>query len=143
MATPPSSAKGDVKGKAKVHFGDDVSVIMPKTLKKPALTAVRNSAERNNSTGDGTASSDLGPTTPTPGGNADEYFAPDKKVFPEFTTWDAFAEEDVASGLQRLAMLAKDLHKVDNTKTVREYYSERLAVILKAAEIDFDVTKCT
>lgn len=48
------------------------------------------------------------------------------------------ASEDVELGLKRLAMLAKDEHTKDDNKTVQQYYSARLAKLIKRAEIEFD-----
>jgi hypothetical protein len=45
----------------------------------------------------------------------------------------------VENALKRLAMLAKDENQLDPRKSVKAYYSERLAKILKDAEIEFDV----
>lgn len=44
----------------------------------------------------------------------------------------------MAIGLKRLAMLAKDEHKKDSSKSVEQYYSERLAELIKDAELEFD-----
>lgn len=79
--------------------------------------------------------------TPTPDHHTENDYFGDGPVFPEASAWEGFAEEDVEKGLQRLAMLAKDLHKVDNTKTAEQHYSERLSKILKGAEFKFDASK--
>lgn len=50
------------------------------------------------------------------------------------------AEEDVENALKRLAMAAKDEHERDPSKTVKQYYSEALAKIIKDGEIEFDVS---
>ncbi|KAI7102321.1 hypothetical protein KC343_g13658 [Hortaea werneckii] len=79
--------------------------------------------------------------TPTPDHHTEDDYFGDGPVFPEASAWEGFAEEDVEKGLQRLAMLAKDLHKVDNTKTAEQHYNERLSKILKEAEFQFDASK--
>ncbi|KAK0946932.1 hypothetical protein LTR29_001514 [Friedmanniomyces endolithicus] len=66
---------------------------------------------------------------------------PTKDLFPEHSNWANVAEEDVISGLKRLTMLARDEHKVDPSRTVEEIYSERLAKLLKACELQFDQSK--
>ncbi|KAK0863059.1 hypothetical protein LTR87_016364 [Friedmanniomyces endolithicus] len=66
---------------------------------------------------------------------------PTKDLFPEHSNWANVAEEDVVSGLKRLAMLARDEHKVDPSKTVEQIYSERLAKLIKANELQFDQSK--
>lgn len=57
----------------------------------------------------------------------------------EGSTWVNLAMEDVARGLERLAMAAKDLNKIESSKSVEEYYNEMLAEVLKAAQIQFDL----
>lgn len=47
------------------------------------------------------------------------------------------AEDDVERALKRLAMVAKDEQKQGGGEVVK-YYSERLAKLLLAAEIEFD-----
>lgn len=60
--------------------------------------------------------------------------------FHEHTTWTNVAKEDIERGLQRLATAARDEHQIDGSKTVQDYYSEKLAEVIKRAEIKFDVT---
>jgi len=49
------------------------------------------------------------------------------------------AEEDVAIGLKRLARLARDDQKQDATgRTAEQHYSERLAALIREAEMEFD-----
>lgn len=61
------------------------------------------------------------------------------KLFPEHSNWEAVAEEDLEKALKRLAMLAKDEHKVDPSKPVEAYYSKRLANIVRQADLEFDI----
>ena len=58
--------------------------------------------------------------------------------YPEHSMLGPVAEEDVELGLRRLAMLAKDEHQQDGSKSVEEYYSVRLAKLIKKAEVAFD-----
>lgn len=58
--------------------------------------------------------------------------------FFEHSFWEGIAEEDTAIGLKRLAMLAKDECKKDDSKTAEQYYSERLSKIIKEGEIKYD-----
>lgn len=60
--------------------------------------------------------------------------------FGEHSNWGSVAEEDVEAALQRLAMLARDDHKDDGSKSVEQHYSERLTVLLKKAEIEYDAS---
>ncbi|KAK3622387.1 hypothetical protein LTR56_022208 [Elasticomyces elasticus] len=60
------------------------------------------------------------------------------RMFPEHSNWANFAEEDVVSGLKRLARLARDENLVQPDKTVEQIYSYRLAKLIKEAEIVFD-----
>lgn len=57
---------------------------------------------------------------------------------PEFNIWETDAEEDVSHGLKRLATLARDLHQQDSSKSVGEYYSERLIALIQETGIEFD-----
>ncbi|KAK3627796.1 hypothetical protein LTR56_019029 [Elasticomyces elasticus] len=61
-----------------------------------------------------------------------------KTIFPEHSNWANFAEEDVVTGLQRLARLARDENMVNASKTVEQIYSYRLAKLIQGAEITFD-----
>lgn len=56
----------------------------------------------------------------------------------EYSAWENPAEEEVTKGLQRLTMLALDLHLRDPSRSVEEHYSERLSAVLRRAEIRFD-----
>ena len=56
----------------------------------------------------------------------------------EGSTWVNLAMEDVSRGLERLVMAAKDLNKIESGQSVEHYYNEKLAEVLKAAEIQFD-----
>jgi hypothetical protein len=73
-----------------------------------------------------------GNTTPT---------TPTNRATFENSTWETVAMEDTTRALQRLMTLAKDLYKKDPSKTVSQHYSERLAILLSEAEIEFD-PKC-
>ncbi|EMC95743.1 hypothetical protein BAUCODRAFT_148622 [Baudoinia panamericana UAMH 10762] len=64
--------------------------------------------------------------------------SPPSKLFPEHSTWADLAEEDVSKGLQRLFRVARDEHSLGSSKTIEEYYSQRLGKLLKGAEIRFD-----
>ena len=59
-------------------------------------------------------------------------------LFPEHSTWATVVEEDVKIALSRCAVLARDEHQKDDSKSVQQYYSERLASLLKEAEVEFD-----
>ncbi|KAK4889958.1 hypothetical protein LTR27_011288 [Elasticomyces elasticus] len=59
-------------------------------------------------------------------------------VFPEHSNWADFADQDVMVGLKRMMMLARDVNKIDPSKTVEHIYSERLAKLITEAEIKFD-----
>lgn len=56
----------------------------------------------------------------------------------EGSTWVHVAMEDISRGLERLAMAANDLHMIDESKSVDQFYSEKLAMVLKAGKIQFD-----
>ncbi|KAI7236114.1 hypothetical protein KC330_g3915 [Hortaea werneckii] len=139
--TPPSSTD-EVKGK---HNIGQVSSASSENLQanmygivsseQPRLTSIRTVVAYN----DANDTHDL--ATSTPDHHTENDYFGDGPVFPEASAWEGFAEEDVEKGLQRLAMLAKDLHKVDNTKTAEQHYSERLSKILKEAEFQFDASK--
>lgn len=58
----------------------------------------------------------------------------------EGSTWAHLAKEDVARGLQRMVMAAKDMNKIDETVPVERFYNQMLAEVLKEAEIKFDPT---
>lgn len=49
-----------------------------------------------------------------------------------------FAIEDIERGLKRLIVAAKDLRKMDDSKSVEGYYSEAIAGILEKSELKFD-----
>ncbi|KAK5131163.1 hypothetical protein LTR08_001249 [Meristemomyces frigidus] len=61
--------------------------------------------------------------------------------FPEHSIWAHFADEDVSLSLKRLAMVARDLHKSDDSKSVKQYYSERLATLIAQSEVEFDCSE--
>ncbi|KXL49277.1 hypothetical protein M433DRAFT_472025 [Acidomyces richmondensis BFW] len=81
--------------------------------------------------------------TPTPGAHqsnaasTEHIISADGGVL-EYSAWETPAEEEVTKGLQRLTMLARDLHLRDPSRSVEEHYSERLSVVLRRAEIQFD-----
>ncbi|CAK4031757.1 Hypothetical predicted protein [Lecanosticta acicola] len=58
--------------------------------------------------------------------------------YPEHSNWAEHAEEDVKKALSRLLNLAVDEHKAGPGKSVQEYYSERLAKLLREGLIAFD-----
>ena len=62
----------------------------------------------------------------------------EKPGVPEWSVWGHYAAEDVGLALKRLAMVAKDMHKLDPTKSVKQHYNERLLVLLQQGEIEFD-----
>ncbi|KAF2722319.1 hypothetical protein K431DRAFT_46414 [Polychaeton citri CBS 116435] len=57
---------------------------------------------------------------------------------PEYSTWEQIATEDVGQALMRLAMLAKDEHKRDGSRSIEDIYSAHLARLIQDAEIAFD-----
>ena len=139
--TPPSSVN-EIKGKhhnvfissassgkAQASMFENVSSEQPPLTSTPTVAAYNETNDTH----------DL--ATPTPDHHTEDDYFGDGPVFPEASAWEGFAEEDVEKGLQRLAMLAKDLHKVDNTKTAEQHYNERLSKILKEAEFQFDASK--
>ncbi|RMX93420.1 hypothetical protein D0867_14210 [Hortaea werneckii] len=136
--TPPSSTD-DVKGKHDIGPASSenlqASMFGIVSSEQPRLTYTPTVAAYN----DANDTHDL--ATPTPDHHTEHDYFGDGPVFPEASAWEGFAEEDVEKGLQRLVMLAKDLHKVDNTKTAEQHYSERLSKILKEAEFQFDASK--
>lgn len=74
-------------------------------------------------------------------GNDDDEVAEAQAAYhPEQSTWAQDAEDDVSKALMRLAMLARDEHKKEPGRTVKQLYSERLARLIKEAEIGFDET---
>jgi hypothetical protein len=77
--------------------------------------------------------------TPTKASMGDK--TPPESRFPEHSTWAAVAEEDVMVGLKRLSMLALDENKMNPTRSVEDYYSERLSKLLRDAELKFDIKK--
>ncbi|KAK5114467.1 hypothetical protein LTR62_002402 [Meristemomyces frigidus] len=79
------------------------------------------------------------PITPTSVKKSGDNSPPAADMFPEHSTWATVAEEDTMVGLKRLTMLAKDEHKLNPKKTVDQYFSERLAKLIKDAELKFDV----
>lgn len=56
----------------------------------------------------------------------------------EYSAWAVVAEEDTMRALQRMAMLARDEHAHDQSRTVQQHYSARLAKLIGEAEIQFD-----
>lgn len=56
----------------------------------------------------------------------------------EHSTWAVIAEEDVKLALKRMAQSARDEHQKDPSKSVEDYYSERLARLIGTAEVEFD-----
>ncbi|KAF7185458.1 hypothetical protein HII31_13207 [Pseudocercospora fuligena] len=58
--------------------------------------------------------------------------------FMEANNWVENAEEDLLNGLKRMATAAEDEHKADPSKSVQEYYSLRVAKVLKEGPIKFD-----
>ncbi|KAI7275987.1 hypothetical protein KC345_g6854 [Hortaea werneckii] len=138
IVTPPPSIN-EVKGKPYIgqvssasSGNPQASILEIVSSEQPPLTSIPTIAAYN----DTNDTHDL--ATPTPGHHTEDDYFGDGPVFPEASAWEGFAEEDVEKGLQRLAMLAKDLHKVDSTKTAEQHYSERLSKILKEAEFQFD-----
>ncbi|KAK5124467.1 hypothetical protein LTR85_001684 [Meristemomyces frigidus] len=131
LTTPPASdVASEHLHSGKAHSGvsiRDFGIAHPKPRRSSALTSgvLRAERERNLS-------------TPTPN-KVKENVTPDASDFMEHSIWEGIAEEDVEKALQRLAMLAKDEFKKDRGKSVEKYYSDRLAKLLKGAEIKFDV----
>ena len=68
------------------------------------------------------------PNNPTP---------PNEHVH-EHSIWMTAASEDIEHGLARLATAAEDSHRIDDSKTVEEYYSEKLAELIQSGRIRFD-----
>ena len=64
--------------------------------------------------------------------------SPPSEHIHEHSTWVNVAVEDITRGLKRLAEAASDLHKIDDSKTIEEYYSEILANVVKEADVKFD-----
>lgn len=58
----------------------------------------------------------------------------------EHSMWAVVAEEDVALALKRMAQSARDEHQKDPSKSVEQYYSERLARLIGVAEVEFDAS---
>ncbi|EME81116.1 uncharacterized protein MYCFIDRAFT_77044 [Pseudocercospora fijiensis CIRAD86] len=58
--------------------------------------------------------------------------------FMEANNWAENAEEDLLNALHRIATAANDEHKADPSKSVEEYYSVRVAKVLKEGPIKFD-----
>ncbi|KAI6796133.1 hypothetical protein KC363_g4767 [Hortaea werneckii] len=146
--SPPSSVN-DVKGKHDIVLissassgHSPASMFEIASSEQPPLTSTPTVALCNDAIKVcNDAMEEHGLATPTPDHHTKNDYFGDGPVFPEASAWEGFAEEDVEKGLQRLAMLAKDLHKVDNSKTAEQHYSERLSKILKEAEFQFDASK--
>ncbi|KAK4574240.1 hypothetical protein LTR86_002001 [Recurvomyces mirabilis] len=130
--TPPASVRGKLKGK--VHFSTGVEVrdfaVWHDAVESLSWYSKLTSDDQLGSHGQLKQSPFKGTRgTKTP---------PAIVEFPEHSTWAGVAEEDVTSGLKRLTMLAKDENKLNPSKSVSEYFSERLAKLIKDAEPDFN-----
>lgn len=129
LTTPPASdVASEHHHSGKAHMGvhvRDFGLAQPKPRRISALTSGILQAERER---------DM--KTPTP--NKGKSSPPDRSEFMEHSIWEGIAEEDVEQALKRLAMLARDEFKKDQSKSVGRYYSERLAKLIKGAEIKFD-----
>jgi hypothetical protein len=75
--------------------------------------------------------------TPTATKGKSDISPPNEHVH-EHTTWIDYAIEDVDHSLKRLVMAGKDLHRLDNSKTETEHYSEKLAELIQKQEFKFD-----
>lgn len=58
----------------------------------------------------------------------------------EFTTWEHAAEEDMAAALLRVAQLAEDEHKLDESVSVEERYSRYIAALLAKGPVKFNAS---
>ncbi len=70
-----------------------------------------------------------------------ELVSPPNEHVHEQDTWVQFAMEDIDRGLKRLIVAARDLRKMDDSKSAEEYYSETLADVVKKQEMAFDERK--
>ncbi|KAK4545131.1 hypothetical protein LTR36_003682 [Oleoguttula mirabilis] len=129
LATPPASDAASERFHAgKAHSGisvRDFGLAQPKPRRSSALTSGVSRADRERN------------STPTPS-KGHSYVTPGSPEFGEHSIWEGIAEEDVEKALQRLTRLAQDEHKKDRGKSIEQYYSERLAKLIKGAEIKFD-----
>ncbi len=57
----------------------------------------------------------------------------------EYSNWGDEAEETVRGALAVLAQLARDENKADPSKSVEEFFSQRLAKLVREGEVQFDV----
>ena len=120
--TPPHSEHDHEGMSAPGVYVRDFGVMRPpKPQKKTALTLGALRAEGNM-------------TTPSARLDAEDA----KPGLPEFSVWEGIANEDVGLALKRLVMVARDMHQLDKTKSVKQHYSERLHMLLKQSEIEFD-----
>lgn len=131
-ATPPGSDADPDEGKAhslRAHLVAPVRKDMPllnQLFKQPPNVKKRLKVTRRR------VVADAGKTTPTKKKNDN---SPPGEHVHEQNTWTTIAIEDVMRGLERLGTAAKDGHKIDDSKTVEEQYSETLAKVIKEAEI--------
>lgn len=56
----------------------------------------------------------------------------------EMSAWEEEAEQSMCGGLLALAQLAQDLHAQDQFLTASQYYSKRLASLLREIGLQFD-----
>ena len=126
--TPPPS---EVDGKA--HLRDDVRSDMPllkqlfkqppKPVKMGKMKVTRRLLEAAN---------------PSLRKSKHKNTSPPNEHTHEASIWHEIAIEDVTNAIKRMGTAAKDMHKLDDSKTVEEYYSETLADIINKGEIKFD-----
>ncbi|EME42419.1 hypothetical protein DOTSEDRAFT_45957 [Dothistroma septosporum NZE10] len=58
---------------------------------------------------------------------------------PENTVWPEVVDEKIVDGMKRLAQYANDMHALDPSKSVEQYYGERLAKLLREGEVKFNM----
>lgn len=125
--TPPTSVADPIEGKAhlRARVRGDVPLLQQLFKRPPKLVKKVRKVTRK-ALGGATE-----PSLEPKNENGTDHFH-------EYATWVSLAKEDISRGLERLARAAKDLHKIDESVSVEQYYSENLAEVLKEAEIKFD-----
>ena len=129
VPTPPSSTSSSFEGKARMRGPVRSELSLHKQLFKQLPPPARKKKITRNRTEAGHSSTRKKKHSNTS--------PPDEHVH-EHSTWMAFALEDLDRALKRLAVGAKDEHKINDSKTVEEYYSENLADQINKAEMLFD-----
>lgn len=74
----------------------------------------------------------------TPKAKGKELISPPNEHVHEQSVWEEIAKEDLGKALQRAVQYAIDMHRIDNSRTAQDYYSELVTGVINKGEVEFD-----